>query len=108
MDVRTPFTRAYEVVDLLRLAHLDGDEIIGFDDFALSPVAAELHRQVYFPQKGADGSFAIWNRQRHQTLPPADLLAQIEAVVRRGGHHRAVLVLNVPVVDLLPGINVSE
>jgi hypothetical protein len=107
-NVREPFTRNAEVAALLRSAHLDRDEIIGMDDFSLSPVAAQLKRQVYFPQMHADGSFAIWNNRRQERPAFDDLLEQFHAVVRRSGRHRAVLVLNTPVDWLLHQIDVAE
>ena len=107
-DVRYPFSSSSAVVQFLRAERLDQDEIIAIADHAASPVAAELNRKIYFPQLGRDGSFTVWTGVRRETLEPAELLEPIAMVVERSSRHRAVLILNIPAVDVLSTILTAE
>jgi hypothetical protein len=107
-DLHQPFTGGAELVQFLRSAHLEQDEIIAIPDHAASPVAAELGRRLYYPQMGSNGSFTVWSGQRRDTLTPAELTDQIAAVVGRAPKQRAVLVLNMPIAYIMAPVLSSE
>ena len=107
-DLHQPFTGAAELVQFLRSAHLEQDEIIAIPDHAASAVAAELRRRLYYPQMGSEGSFTVWSSQRRDVLPPAELTGQIAAVVARAPKQRAVLVLNMPIAYIMTPVLSSE
>ena len=108
IDLREPFTGSVELVQFLRSAHLEHEEMIAISDHAASPVAAELRRQIYFPQLGRDGSFAVWSGQRRETLTPQELMNQFATVVERTPARRAVLILNLPFSYLMAPALISD
>jgi hypothetical protein len=63
-DMEYPFSTGKEAADFIRESKLDTVPIFAAHDFLMSPIAAELDRQLYYPEQGALGSFTIWDKHR--------------------------------------------
>ena len=76
-DLARPFSTSGETAAFLRAKGVAGLEIIGHTDYIVSPLAALLDTQIYYPERADYGRFIVWNRGRKRD---ADFGAVREAV----------------------------
>ncbi|MFN5514703.1 MAG: hypothetical protein ACK5CA_08125 [Cyanobacteriota bacterium] len=97
-DLTLPYSASRETARYLQrqaLSHLD---LIGSEDFAVSPISAYLNRQIYYPESRRWGSYVLFNQSR-QPVSDAEILAQIEAGLGTQFTAPVILVLNHPLQE---------
>ena len=63
-----------EVAGFLRQERLDQGPIVGSVDYIISPIASLLDRRIYYLERGALGSFVIWDARRRWSRSPWNIL----------------------------------
>ena len=83
-DFNRPFSASQEAVAFLRAKGLADLEIVGHTDFVISPLAAQLDKKIYYPERGDYGRFVIWNRGRKPNLHFDDVTAAVRFMLDKG------------------------
>jgi hypothetical protein len=94
-DYRLPFSGSEEAASYIKLQKLDTVPIVGSQDYAVSPLAALLNKDIFYPESKTFGSFIVWdnNLRKHQN-PDFDIVfAAIDSVIG-SKHKNALLILN--------------
>jgi len=84
VDFNRPFSASQEAVAFLRAKGLADLEIVGHTDFVVSPLAAQLDKKIYYPERGEYGRFVIWNRGRKASLHFDDVVAAVRFMLDKG------------------------
>jgi hypothetical protein len=64
MDLEYPFSTSQKAADYIRQNKLDEYNIVGSQDYAISPLAAELDKKIYYVERKEAGSFIIYDQKR--------------------------------------------
>jgi len=78
-DWNQKFSRGPEAAHWLKQNGYQNNYMIGTVDFAMSPIAAELHRKIYYMQHKSLCSFTKWDKQRLNSANLADWEEAIES-----------------------------
>jgi hypothetical protein len=92
-DWRLPFSTSRQAARWIREQGLESLPIVGFPDFLASPLAAWLERDVYSVERGAWGSFVVWDGRRLSRVGWAQVAAALDRVLAESGRD-ALLVLD--------------
>jgi len=109
--VQVPFSEAKAAASYLRANRMDNMFIIGDSDFAVSPIAGYLNREIYYAQGNRMGSYVIWDAKRNRPTESALELGKTKAAER---HQDVLVILNVrdqsahPIESFEGGIVSSE
>jgi hypothetical protein len=101
-DWQLPFSGSAEAARFLERQGLDEMPIVGTVDFMVSPLAALLERDIYYPERGEWGSFIIWDDRRRPKLDYADVWKALRRVLDETGGD-VLLVLHDPPQALISG-----
>ncbi|MBK9984748.1 MAG: hypothetical protein IPP15_20700 [Saprospiraceae bacterium] len=64
MDLEYPFSTSQKAADYIRQNKLDEFNIVGSQDYAISPLASELDKKIYYVERKEAGSFIIYDQKR--------------------------------------------
>lgn len=64
VDLSHPFSASSQASKYIRNNGLDQYEIIGSLDYLVSPLAAQLGKDIIYPERKEHGSFIIWDQKR--------------------------------------------
>jgi hypothetical protein len=92
-DWRLPFSTSRQAARWIREQGLESLPIVGFPDFLASPLAAWLERDLYYVERGAWGSFVVWDGRRMPRVGWAQIAAALDRVLAESGGD-ALLVLD--------------
>ncbi|NJP10038.1 MAG: hypothetical protein HC866_11610 [Leptolyngbyaceae cyanobacterium RU_5_1] len=91
MDLIHPFSASQEVASFIRNQQLDKMLIVGSSDTAVSPLAAWLDREIYYPDIRRSASFVPWNDR--QPVDSQGVLNQVSQLTTQNNTD-VLLVLN--------------
>lgn len=97
-DLTLPYSASRETARYLQRRELSDLDLIGSEDFAVSPIGAYLNRQIYYPESRRQGSYVLFNQSR-QPVNDREILAQIEAGLGSQFTAPVILILNRPLQD---------
>jgi hypothetical protein len=63
-DLQHPFSTSGQVSQYIRDHHLENSELIGSRDYAVSPIASQLNKEIYYTQRNKPGTFIIYDSLR--------------------------------------------
>src|SRR5262249_6635331 len=72
------------MTDYLKENNLTELKIYGASDFVVSPVAGALDRSIYYPQRKAEGTFIIWDKNRNDKIDYAAIIGQMQQDQKNG------------------------
>lgn len=84
MDSKYKFSSAQEASAYIIENKLDTLPMAGITDFVASPVATYTHKQLYYPQMRAMGSFTIWNSKRQNQMTFSEMINGIDSFMTGG------------------------
>ncbi len=90
-DWRHPFTNSAAAAAFIAESGLEDCALVGTQDYVIQPLAAKFNRSVYYPERGAFGSFIVWDQRRLGPVTPAVILEPCFGLRRETG--RPVLVV---------------
>lgn len=93
-DWRYPFSASREVAAYINQNGLASRFLAGDIDYAVSPLAAYLDREIYYLSKDGWGSFVVWNNRRKKPSA-AELAVKLKELASRYPH-RLLVILNYP------------
>lgn len=64
MDLKYPFSTSQEAAEYLKQNKLDAFNIVGSQDYAISPLASELDKKIYYVERKEAGTFIIYDQKR--------------------------------------------
>jgi hypothetical protein len=105
-DWLVPYSASREAARFIRdhgLAHLP---IVGSRDYAVSPLCGYLDRRIYYPESRHFQSFVLFNAGRNQEVSDAQILAQVNDLLRRTPAG-VLLVLNHTLTAHPPGLKID-
>lgn len=92
-DLTLPYSASRETARYLQRRELSHLDLVGSEDFAVSPISAYLNRQIYYPESRRWGSYVLFNQSR-QPVNDSEILAQIEAGFGTQFTAPVILILN--------------
>jgi len=81
MDLKYPFSTSHVAADYIRNNKLDEFNIVGSQDYAISPLASELDKKIYYVERKEAGSFIIYDKKRTFVSNFGELVAFAEQVM---------------------------
>jgi hypothetical protein len=105
-DLLMPFSASGEVARFIKHHQWNNALIIGIVDYAASPLAAHLDREIYYPAGDRLGTFIIWDQKRKENT--ADELVKNIRKVQANHHTDTLLVLSSEAKPLDLGLNNVE
>ena len=97
-DFVYPFSESKQTAEYIQAHNLNNMVIVADYDYAGTPVAGYLDRDVYFPQRSSMGSFVFWDYSRHY-LDYREVLAKANTLATKRGEDVLIL-LNYPMTNL--------
>ncbi|MEP6647403.1 MAG: hypothetical protein ABJC12_09935 [Saprospiraceae bacterium] len=94
-DLKYPFSTSQQAADYIKKNKLDQYDIVGSQDYATSPLAAELNKKIYYVERKEPGSFIIYDQKRMFVSSFSPLIAFINEVM--GKNRKVILVKNNPI-----------
>jgi hypothetical protein len=76
-----PFSASKEAAVWIRQNNLDKLPVIGDHDYTITPIAAQLNKEIYYPASGTYGSYIVWNRQRKTRTRSNDVIRDLNAML---------------------------
>jgi hypothetical protein len=101
MDLAHPFSNAKAAGTHLRRPEFAGVPFVGSIDYAVSPIAAFVDREFYYPESGRFGTFLDWGPSRR--LVPLDVVLNDAVELLRAEGRGVLLVLSYQPATLEPG-----
>jgi hypothetical protein len=95
-DWMQKFSRGPEVAKWLKRHGYANNYMIASVDFAMSPIAAELDRKIYYMQHKALCSFTKWDKARINSTYEQDWM---DAIANSGSKKPIILITNHPVPE---------
>jgi hypothetical protein len=83
-DLNEPFSASKELADYLKENDLDKLKIFAASDFIVSPVAGLLDRPLYYPQRKAEGTFIIWDKNRVDDVDYGGIIKEMQEDQKHG------------------------
>ena len=93
--------------NFLKENDLDKLKIYAVTDFIISPIAGILDRQLYYPQRKAEGSFVIWDQKRIDKVDYAGIISEMQEDQKKG-MKKMLYVCDNPLVFVNPATQQSE
>jgi hypothetical protein len=84
-DWRLPFSTSRQAARWIREQGLEALPIVGFPDFVASPLAAWLERDLFYAERGAWGSFVVWDARRMSKVGWPQVAAALDRVLAESG-----------------------
>ena len=106
-DLKEPFSASAELADFLKENDLDKLKIYAVTDFIISPIAGILDRQLYYPQRKAEGSFVIWDQKRIDKIDYAGIINEMQEDQKKG-MKKMLYICDNPLVFVNPTTQQSE
>ncbi len=101
-DLTLPYSASREVTHYLIENQLNDYDLVGSDDFTISPISGYLNQKIYYPESQALGSFVLFNSRR-RSVSDADILEQIS----RFSRFPLLLILNHPLEAELSSLSIQ-
>jgi hypothetical protein len=90
--LRAPFSQARATANFLRSKHMDQMFILGDPDYAVSPIAGYLNREIYYPRGNRMGSYVIWDQT--PAVRPQESVLDLGRQVATEKHQNVLVILN--------------
>ncbi|MEO6132227.1 MAG: hypothetical protein ABIQ02_10290 [Saprospiraceae bacterium] len=90
-DIKFPFSTSHEAADFIKTNQLDQYVIVGSQDYAISPLAFELNKKIYYAERKEPGSFIIYDQKRTNISSFDEIINLIRQVMPEGST-RVILV----------------
>jgi hypothetical protein len=83
-DLGYPFSVSSAVARYIKSHKLDKMEMIGYEDFFVSPVTAYIDRPMYYAEAGRSGTFIVWDYKNRKVVRERGLLREAQEMAERG------------------------
>jgi hypothetical protein len=91
MALQLPFSQARATADFIRAKHMDQMLIVGDPDYAVSPIAGFLGREIYYRRGNRMGSYVIWDKAR--PVSPEESMFEVARHLATDQHQNVLLIL---------------
>jgi hypothetical protein len=105
-DLNDPFSASKEVAAFIETQGFKEGLIIGRRDFASSPIAAFLNKEIYYPESDGFGSFIVWKKRPY--LKSKYLLGKVNQALIKNNQNQALLILSSRLKTKSPDLSISE
>jgi MFS family permease len=80
MDLKYPFSASGKAAEFIKKNNLQNIDMVGFTDFLISPIAVQLNKKIYYPERKTFGTFIIWDKNRNPNLKFKEILACFDSL----------------------------
>jgi len=98
MDLNYPFSTSATAAAYIRDNHLKDYEIIGSEDFIISPLASQLDKKILYPERQEYGSFIIYDQKRTFVANFAQFIDFTENVMDKQKLEKVIVIKSTPVM----------
>jgi hypothetical protein len=92
-DLVLPFSNSRAAAQYIKNNNLDQLPIVGSTDYIVSPLAGLLSRQIFYPERGEEGTYILWDKKRKNISEMQEIASCLPKAIQQG-HGKAVLVLD--------------
>ncbi len=107
MDYRYPFSESKDVADFIEDNGYKAYPTAGIFDFAMTPIAGYLGKDIYYPQANRWGSYIIWDNRRTGATEE-ECLKKTQALMNALQHDVLIIFSREPKTSFIPLTKVRE
>ena len=80
-DLLNPFSASKDAARFIKDQQMEDMLIVGTQDYAVSPLAALLDREIFYLESGRFGSFIVEDKKRKQKVNPREIPGKVSALL---------------------------